>query len=62
MATGAMMAKPATPWPYVGTFLACVAFAWSLASAWFNLVQRVHDLERAQQFEHGDVKAFLPKE
>ena len=47
---------------YVGTFLAALAFAWNATSAWFGLLQRVHDLEVTTRYIHGDAKAFLPKE
>lgn len=39
------MNRQASYLPYVGTFLACLVFAGSLASAWFTLQARVGLLE-----------------
>ena len=51
------------PWlTYVGTFLACLTLAWSAASAWFDLKERVALLEREQQYSHGDVRPYMEKE
>lgn len=48
------------PWlAYVGTVLAALAFMWSLASAWFELKQRIALLEQQQRYSHGDLSPFL---
>ena len=46
----------------IGAFVAAAtlgAMLWTAASAWGTLQQRVNDLERRQQFEHGNYD--LPK-
>lgn len=52
--------RPAIPWlPSIGVFLACLTLAWSAASAWFDLRERVRLLEAQQQFSHGDVRPYM---
>lgn len=55
--------KAAPPWfAYVGVALTSATIGWAAVTQWFDLKQRVHDLERAQQFMHGNVSSYLPKE
>lgn len=45
---------------YVGVALASASVGWAAITQWFDLKQRVHDLEREQQYLHGTID--VPKE